>query len=143
MSTGAGLAAFGTKLQLLTTGATYVDIAGVTNIKLPVGTVTPIDITNHQSDDGYREFVTGLKEGGDITVDINYLPQTHTVFTDLLNPAVGSTGTKTWRIELPLGHKWDFDALLTGFDISAPVDDKLSATVTLKISGRPILTVAP
>jgi hypothetical protein len=47
------------------------------------------------------------------------------------------------RIVFPDGvSRFDFDAILTGFESEASLDDKMSATVTFKLSGPPTLTQA-
>ena len=35
---------------------------------------------------------------------------------------------------------WAFKALLTGFEPEAPHDDKLAASLTFKVSGKPTIT---
>lgn len=142
MAANEGMAAFGTKLQMGSGNpVVYTDIAGVTEISGPNVDISTIDITNHNSPGGYAEFVTGIKDGGEVTVDLNYLPETHKPLTDLLDPAVGTTTLSPWRIMFPTGDKWDFSALVTGFEATAPFDDKLTASLTLKISGKPTLTL--
>jgi hypothetical protein len=65
----ANYAAYGTLLKI--NGTT---VAGVTNISGPNLTLETIDVTNHSSTSGWREFVAGLKDGGEVTFDIVYDP---------------------------------------------------------------------
>ena len=55
----AGIAAFGISLE-----NDGVAVAQVTSISGPSLSADTIDITNHASTDGYREFVQGLKDAG-------------------------------------------------------------------------------
>jgi hypothetical protein len=44
---------------------------------------------------------------------------------------------RSYRIEWPSGAAWTFDAILTGYEPDSPYDDKLSASLTWKITGKP------
>ena len=83
--------------------------------------------------------IATLKDGGEVTLDINYVPEDSThvgVWTDM-----GNKTLRNWQVVWPnvAVTTWSFAAFVTGFEPSASVDDKLSASVSLKISGQPIL----
>jgi predicted secreted protein len=141
-----GLDAFGTILAREgNTPGTYVALANVSNIGGPGLSRETIDVTAHDSPNAYRQFVGGLKDPGEISFDINYDPLVHdTLVADLDLTASG--GAKNWKITWPkstgqvtAGNTWTFPAIMTGFEPGAPIDDKLSASVTLKVSGKPVL----
>jgi predicted secreted protein len=102
------------------------------------------DVTHMDSPGGWREFIPGLKDGGEVTVEGNFVPDdpTHNAETGLLNE-FASDVRGHWRITFPLTGSppvtWEFDAIMTGFELDMPVDDKLAFTATLKISGQPQL----
>lgn len=128
MTTG-GKAAYGT---LLKRGATT--LAEVTNISGPNLSVDPLEMTSHDSA-GDREFIGGLMDGGEVTCEVNFLPANAThkqVIADMKARTV-----TTWSIVWSDGSSstYSFSAFPTAFEPSAPVDGKLAASITLKVTG--------
>lgn len=130
----AGLDAFGVILER-GEGAppTYVPIANLSNLEGPESERETYDVTAHDSPDGWREFVGGLKDGGEVTAEVNYDPRDH----DTLLADYEISQPIPWRITWPTGDAWEIKAILSGFSPEAPVDDKLAAEITLKASGKP------
>jgi len=134
----AGLDAFGTQLMRGDGGSpeNFTPLANVTNISGPGISRTTLDVTAHDSQDGWMEFLGGLKDPGELSVDINYDPGTH----DVLIADFDDLDPRNYQIVFPDGSTWDFPAILTGFEPTAPYDDKLSASLTFKVSGKPVLS---
>lgn len=136
----AGLDAFGIALKRgdgLTPTETFTTIANVNSVKGPEISREAYDVTAHDSPNGWREFIGGLKDGGEVSVDVNYDPRIHDpLISDFDDPT-----PRNYRMVFPgtLGS-WQFTALLTGFSQESPVDDKLAASLTLKMSGKPTIT---
>lgn len=137
-------AAFGTLLKL-GDGASpevFTTIAGVTNVGGPALGLDTVEVTSHDSTDGWEEFVGGILRSGEVSLDINYDPAgvTHDATTGLIADMVART-VRNFELIFPddVATTWDFAALVTGFEPGAPVDDKLSASVTLKVTGVPTL----
>ena len=128
--------AFGTTLKK---GATA--IAELTNIGGPSLSAATIEATSHDSDDGYREFLQGLRDGGDISIEGNFIPGNagQVALTTDLND--GSLDAYTITFPAVMATTWTFNAIVTAFECSAPFDDKASFTATLKVSGKPSLNV--
>lgn len=140
----AGLDAFGVLLERGTVPSgggdtTYVPIANMGNLEGPETERETYDVSAHDSPDGWREFVGGLKDGGEVTAELNYDPSEHDTLLedyDLSQPI-------PWRVTWPTGDKWEFGAILSGFKPEAPVDDKLAAEAKFKVSGKPEIIPAP
>lgn len=135
----AGIDGRGTALQR-GDGATpevFTTIANVTSINPPSMERETIDVTAHDSTDGWMEFVGGLKDGGEVSADINYDPGEH----DSLVADFDDEDPRNYRIVFPDDDAttWSFSAILTGFEPEAPYDDKLSASLTWKVTGKPTL----
>ncbi|URM90420.1 phage tail tube protein [Streptomyces sp. MRC013] len=132
-----GIDAFGTQLQRGDSASpeTFTAIANATNISAPSLARNTIDVTSHDSPDGVMEFVGGLIDPGEVSVDINYAPALH----DVLVEDLYDTDPRNYRLVFPdtAGTTWQFAAVLTGFEATAPYDDKLAATLTYKVSGKP------
>lgn len=134
----AGLDAFGTQLQR-GDGATpevFTPLANVTDITPPGLERETYDVTAHDSEDAWREFIGGLKDGGEVELDLNYDPREH----DSLIADFSDAVPRNYKVVWPgtLGN-WTFKAVITGFEPEAPHDDKLAASVTYKVSGKPTI----
>src|SRR3546814_12973403 len=71
----AGIDAFGTQFKRDSTGAgVFATIANVSDISGPSRSREAIEVTAHDSPNQYREFVKGLKDGGEVTITIHYDP---------------------------------------------------------------------
>jgi predicted secreted protein len=135
-----GLDGFGTRLARGDGAATetFTDLAGVTNIGGPGLSRETLDVTAHDSPDQYREHRGGIKSAGEVSLDVNYNPAQHDVFVDDLD----DTEPRNYRLTFPDGTVWALSAILTGFEPSAPFDGKLTASVSLQVSGKPAITPA-
>lgn len=138
------ISAFGTLLKI-GDGATpenFTTIAEVKDISLPHFARDMIDVTTHSSTEAWREFMAGLKSGGEVTLDINFIPTdaTHSYAAGLLHDLIDGT-LRNFKIVLPdVGNTtWTFSAFVSDFTPKAPVSGALTAAVTLKLSGKPTL----
>lgn len=139
-----GIDAFGTLFQRASgtsPGTTYATIANVTNIGGPERTRETIDVTAHDSPGQWMEFIGGLKDGGEISLDINYDPGqvTHDLdadFDDVL--------PRNYRIIILPGtedeHTWQLKGIMTTLGDEFPYDDKMARSMTVKVTGKPTLT---
>jgi len=135
MATSAKLA-FGTTLEK---GATA--IAELTGITGPTISADTLDATSHDSPDGYREFLQGLRNAGEISIEGNFIPGNagQVALTTDLND--GSLDSYTITFPTAMATTWTFDAIVTAFETNAPFDEKASFSATLKISGKATLNV--
>jgi hypothetical protein len=106
------------------------------------------DVTHMQSPNGYKEFIAGLREGGEITFEGNYIPKSASQLASLSDFQAGTVSN--WCIALArevvagaLTGKtmgiWSAAGLLIALSPSEPVDDRMTYTGTIKISGKPVL----
>jgi predicted secreted protein len=111
-----------------------VAIADVVSINGPGMTRDTVDVTTLGSTGGYREFITGLRDGGTLTFDVLFSKAGYNALkTDFENDEA-----ETYSIELPDDDSTiiGFDGLVTDFPVSIPLDDKVSVSVTIKITGN-------
>lgn len=137
----AGINGFGTELQRGDGTApteVFTAIGNTTNISGPGLSRETLDMTTHGSPDGWMEFLGGLKDAGEVSVDVNYDPAKH----DMLVADFEDDKPRNYRLVFPdtAATTWAFKAILTGFEPEAPVDDKLAASLTFKVTGKPDLT---
>jgi predicted secreted protein len=138
----AGLDAFGTQFKRDSTGAgVYVTIANVSDLSGPSRTRDAIEVTAHDSPNQYREFVKGLKDGGEVTLTLNYDPAENT-HSDL-DADFEEDALRAYQIVVLPGeadeHTWSINGLITNLSDAFPIDDRMEREVTLKISGKPTL----
>lgn len=136
--------AFGTQLAWDPAGgSSYSTIGQIHNIGGPNLARDNIDVTTHDSTDMWREFIKSLKDGGEVTFDITYDPAlgTHDASTGLLSDFGDDDTIPNWQITFPDtgATTWTFPGFVTGFSPAEPIDDKLAASVTVKVSGAPTL----
>ena len=128
----AGENAFGTSLKRWN-GSSFVAIASITSLSGPGISREILDVTAHDSPNGWMEFLGGLKDPGEISADINRRPAVH----DVLVADFDDDDPISYQMQWPSGNYWEFDAILTGYEPDSPYDDKLSASLTWKVTGRP------
>src|SRR5512139_2097300 len=135
-----GYAAYGTLLKIgngAGTAETFATIAEVGDIDGPSMSVDTIDMTNHSSPDARKEFLMSLIDSGEISFPINFIPTdpTHDDTTGI-QKIMNDRAIWNWQMLFPDTSTVTFAAAVTAFGIKAPVAGKLSADVTLKISGQ-------
>jgi predicted secreted protein len=115
----------------------FTAIGSVYDLKGPEIKRDTYDVTAHDSVNGWREFIGGLKDAGEVTISVNYDPTVH----DVLVADFEDTAPRNYKMVFPqaLGE-WDLKLILTEFSQEAPSDDKLSAELKFKVSGKPTVT---
>lgn len=117
---------------------TYTNVAEVTMITPPGYSRDPVEATHLTSDDGYKEFIAGMKETGDASFTLNWVPSA----TDLMVTAFESD-VGNYRIVAPNGVFITFRGFFTSYEIGdLDPNGKMNATVTVKISGKPTMNAA-
>ena len=145
MAASGALFAHGTLLKIgdaATPIEGFTVVAEVTDLGGPSLTLETIDVTSHDSVNGWREFIGGLLDGGEVSFTINYIPtnSTHDASTGLIKDMKDRT-IRNFQLIFPDAGTttWTIAALITGFEPSEPIDSQLVADVTLKLSGEPSL----
>lgn len=122
---------------------TFTDVAFVTSISGPGMARDSIDVSHMQSPDAWREFIAGMKDAGEVSMELNFRPGGSAFLAMLAEFNLASaSATKTRKIVWVDTSSLEFEAFLTGFEPEAPMDDKQVVAVTFKVSGRPYLTQA-
>lgn len=99
-----------------------------------------VDASHMASPSRYREFISGLRDAGEITVEINFDPASTDVanaFTDF-----DANVARNYQIVWADTSEFEFSGICTGVETGAPVDDMMTATLTYKLTGKPTLTQA-
>lgn len=118
-------------------------IAGLTSIGGIEITAEIKDVTTLESDGGYREFIGGFKDGGEVPIEGYFNPDTESgqvALQDSLDDGLA----EDYKIEFPTTPvaTWAFKGVVTGFKVGdVDVDGTVNFGATIKVSGRPLLTV--
>lgn len=140
------------------TGSTFTAIFNVThgtaiNIALMVpllevfkigGPVMKADMkeaSNMGSPNTYKEFIPGLRDGGTITFEGNYIPKENTNSQIQARQDFESGTLSNWCIALPAAGTgiWMFSGYVSDLSPAYPVDDRITITGTLKVTSKPVL----
>lgn len=115
----------------------YVGIAEVSNITPFAIARDAVDVTHTESVEGIREFIPGLIDYGDASIELNFVPGSET--DRKIRALFRTRALSAAQIEFPTSPVTvlQFNCLATGYAPTAPTEDKMTATATFKISGRP------
>jgi predicted secreted protein len=115
------------------TGA-WENIAGITNIGGPSSSRDTHDTTALDTAGGYRTFITGFRDSGEITLDMIFDRTGY----DLMKGDFESDSKGNYEIVLPDDEmtSLEFEGMVTGIPLTIP-EGPVTVTVTIKVSGKP------
>lgn len=130
--------AVGTKVQINTNSIS--EVTSIGGLELSSET---IDVTTLDSDGGYRKFIGGFKDGGEVPIEGFFNPG-DTTGQMAMYDAFESGVEQSFVILFPpeLGASWVFKGVVTAFSTSAELEDAIPFSSTIKVSGKPTLTMA-
>jgi predicted secreted protein len=130
------LKSMGTKLYLV--GTPDVQIADLTSIGEFGIESEEIDVTTLDSADGFREFIAGLKDGGEIA--ISGIVKSESNMEDLLDLADDQT-VESWEVRFTSGSEWAFDGFVKMFkEGESTIEGVRNFNMSIRISGKPDYT---
>lgn len=127
--------AVGTKLMI---GANSVaELKGIGGLDLSADT---IDTTTLDTTGGYRTFITGFKDAGEVSVSGFFNPNDVNGQIAIYN-AFNALTTLAFQIVFPssVGATWSFNGIVTNFKTDVQLEDAIPFECTIKVSGQPTL----
>jgi predicted secreted protein len=125
----------GTVIQRWNGSSSWDTIAEVTNISGPGMERDFIEVTNLNSVGGWREFISGFRDGGTVVISMNYTRVgLDSFFADFESDAV-----QNYEIILPDGTSLEFEGFTQGFPLTIPTDSQITMEVTIKVTGKPTI----
>lgn len=95
-----------------------------------------VEATHMASPNRRREYIAGMIEDGEGTFEMNYVPGSE---TDVLIRGAQASGlTKPYKIVIPDGTgKWEItgSCIVRGYERNLPIDDRMTATLTVRFTG--------
>jgi hypothetical protein len=130
---------FGTALDDASPGSPedFGELAEVVSIGGPAETSEEIDVTHLRSPGRYREFIASFKDGGELPLELNFVPGSASQAA--LRDEFADQPVKRRRIFYPDGTTDTFNAFVKGRGKSASVGTKLTLNITMRIVG-PVTT---
>jgi predicted secreted protein len=125
----------------------WVTLGEVESITPPSYARDAQDATHTESTEGWREFIPGLKDGGEISATLNLVPDSDTL--QRLQATFDSGELQQLRILFADGgagaqtsspitcSRFTANCIVTGLALEAPIDNKMMATLTAKLTGKP------
>jgi hypothetical protein len=114
----------------------YTSVAEITSLSGPSESMDTIEATHMTSPGARREFIASLLDSGEVSGEMNFLPgdANQQGFRNDLNSRI----RRRWQIVYTDESltTYEFDAFVTSNEPSANVDDKLTASFTLKVTGE-------
>lgn len=117
---------------------TFTAIAEVNSITGPGMTREFIDVTSLDSTGGYREFKGGFRDGGTVTLSMNFTLAGYNQMKDDFE----DDDSHNYQIVLPDtgATTLEFAAFVTDLPLNIDPADKITCDVTLKVTGQVTLT---
>lgn len=104
-----------------------------------IGDVGPeaemIDVTNFDSTAGWKEFIPGLIDGGEVQIEMNFIPGNSSQ-QGLRTNLTGRSSATYSVVWTDTGETWSFTAYVQSIKPRGGVAEALTATVTFKITGQ-------
>ncbi len=119
------------------TAGAWESIAEINSIAGPSKSRETIDVTSLDTTGGYRQFIGSFRDAGTVTLNMNFTRDTY----EQMNDDFESEDRQNYEIVLPDADNTtlEFTGLVTELPLDIPMDDKITADVTIKVSGKPTL----
>ncbi len=110
----------------------------VTGITIPNSQTAEVEATHFTSPNRRREYISGLIDDGEGTIEMNLEPGSA---TDALIRAAQTAGdNRAYKIVIPkTSGTWEITGtcIVRGYERNVPMDDKMTATLTVRFTGSP------
>lgn len=109
-------------------------IANINSISGPTMSRETVDVTTLDSAGGYRQFIGSLRDGGEVSLSMNFDKDTYLQMKNDFE----DDDLQKYQIVLPdsVNTTLEFEGIVTDCPMDIPLDDKITADITIKISGE-------
>jgi predicted secreted protein len=120
------------------TPGTYTKVAGVVAITPPGMARDSVEVTHLESPNSWKEFIAGLKDGGEASITFNFVPSATDAMLTAFNAESGG-----YQITFPNGVRLQFDGFCTAYNPpELTPGGVMQATATFKCSGAVTMAAA-
>lgn len=111
-------------------------LSEIISITPPNSQTAEVEATHFGSTGRRREYIAGLIDDGEGAFEMNYVPGST---TDVLIRGAQASGlTKAYKIVVPDGAgtwKIEGSCIVKGYERNIPIDDRMTATMTVRFTG--------
>jgi len=118
-------------------GSAYEDVSEITGLVGPSYSQDTIETSHMATTNEFKTFIGGLKDGGEVTLDCQFDPAGGATQHDDLKTDLEGSAMGLYKITFPDTTTCIFNALVTGWTPTEPLEDKLTLAVTFKVSAKP------
>ncbi|MFE3839419.1 phage tail tube protein [Pseudogemmobacter sonorensis] len=118
-------------------GTTFVELDEVFEVTPPSATISEVEVTHFKSPGRRREFIAGLTDSGTASLQMNYVP--NSISDQRINALRASGEVLPMRITYPNGVTVSFDGFIQEYTPAIPLDDRLTATVNIRVTGDVVI----
>jgi len=117
--------------------AVMTNIPYASAISMPGISFDTVDVTSNSSPNGFREFIAGLADGGELTFSLNWHDDetTHQELWEA-QQAREVVGFQVAMPQFATNNLFDFQGFVTGLPLESPIDTQITPAVTIKITGN-------
>ena len=114
----------------------FTSISEITNLGGPEVSAEEVEVTSLDSVGGFKEFISGLRDGGTVTFDMNYLGGN--TQQNAMRDNIGGT-TDNYQLSWPFSPAvtCTFGAQVSSMTFNTEPNAAITASVSLKVSGAP------
>jgi predicted secreted protein len=136
--TKAATRSIGTQLRIGLNG-----ISDLSSISSPSMTTEEIDVTTLDSQGGFREFIAGFSDPGEVSISGFFVPGNPgqaALMTAFMNKTI-----EEFEILYPpeLGVSWAFDAYVSAFQVTSETESAIGFEATLRVTGYSAPAMSP
>jgi hypothetical protein len=114
-------------------------ITNIIDVTPPNPSRDMVEVTSNSSANMTREYVSGMVDFGEASFEMNWDPGSTADL--LINTLQTERTARTWRFtwtQTTPDRRIDFVGFVTGYERTSPLDDRMTATVTIKVTGAPV-----
>jgi predicted secreted protein len=136
MTTEVGIG-WGAEFWLDNASDSLTELGEVLSVTPPNPQTADVVATHMKSPNRRNEYIAGLIDDGEGTFEFNYVPGGATDV--LIRAAINDGNTRDYKIVLPVadGSTWEItgDCIVKGWERTTPIDDRMTATMTVRFTG--------
>ncbi len=136
MSASAAVEGYGSVFSTSPTDVTYTAAGEVSKISGPGIEGKWVDVSHLSSPSGWQEFIASLVDAGEIKLEMNFVKAQYALALAWFR----TTSVQYFKIVFSQGSMFKFQGGLKSLGTETPKDDKISNTLTFKITGLPVFT---
>lgn len=134
----------GAQFWIDNSSAVATKVAEVIEISLPNPQQSDVEATHFESAGRTREYIPGLIDNGEISISINYDAGSAT--DTLILSALADTEARECMVSIPTSsgtaQEFTFPGIVKGYERNIPIDDRQTATITIRVAGAVVQAAA-